>query len=154
MFISIWCEDKSRGIAKDGNIPWKIPADLKLFKSFTINNLVVMGKTTFLTLKKPLPNRDNVVISTSLNQKNFSDIKIYNNLINFYDDYKNSNKFIFIIGGKKIYDFFIPNSDILIVSKVHVDYNCDLKMTNSFKDFDLFRMEKFEDFDLMFYLKK
>lgn len=51
------------GDSKTNSIPWKLSADLKHFKKYTLGKTVVMGSTTFKSLKKPLPNRRNVVLT-------------------------------------------------------------------------------------------
>ena len=53
-------------IGKDGSLPWQISEDLKRFRKITSNSVVIMGKNTFLSIGKPLPNRENIVVSTTL----------------------------------------------------------------------------------------
>ncbi|MDE7112493.1 MAG: dihydrofolate reductase, partial [Malacoplasma sp.] len=79
MFICIWCEDLQRGIGKNNTIPWKIKEEMNFFKNTTINKTVVMGKNTFLSIKKPLVNRKNIVISSTLKNNLESKIIIYQN---------------------------------------------------------------------------
>src|SRR5438067_954817 len=56
--------DSNRGIGKDNGLPWpKIAEDFKHFKSTTLNHPVVMGRKTFESIGRPLPNRHNIVIS-------------------------------------------------------------------------------------------
>lgn len=57
--------DRNRLIGKDGGMPWYIPGELKRFRQLTENNVVIMGKNTYLSLGKPLPNRINIVLSRS-----------------------------------------------------------------------------------------
>ncbi|MFK4785945.1 dihydrofolate reductase [Fusobacterium sp. MFO224] len=84
-----------------GNLPWNIPEDLKLFKSLTENNIVVMGRKTFESIGKALPNRINLVISNTLKKK--SDVIIFESLEKAIAFGNNFNKEIFIIGGADIY---------------------------------------------------
>ncbi len=53
-----------RVIGRDGQLPWRLPGDLKLFKAATFGNTVVMGRRTFESIGKPLANRNNIVISS------------------------------------------------------------------------------------------
>lgn len=58
--------DENRGIGKDGNIPWHIPEDTKLFKETTLNHIVIMGRKTWDSLPerfRPLPHRMNMVVT-------------------------------------------------------------------------------------------
>ena len=57
---------KNGFIGKDGSLPWQISEDLKRFKKITSNSVVIMGKNTFLSIGKSLPNRENVIVSTTL----------------------------------------------------------------------------------------
>ena len=54
---------KNRTIGKNNQIPWHLSEDLKNFKRITTNNTVIMGRKTFDSIGKPLPNRNNIVIS-------------------------------------------------------------------------------------------
>ena len=58
--------DKNRVIGKNNQLPWHISDELKNFKKFTTGNTILMGRKTFESIGRPLPNRNNVVISTSL----------------------------------------------------------------------------------------
>jgi len=57
----------NRVIGKDGGLPWRLPADLRFFRRMTLGKPLLMGRTTFLSLGKPLPGRTNIVISRGEN---------------------------------------------------------------------------------------
>src|SRR5258705_3354883 len=63
MIIGIVAVDRNLAIGKDGKLPWHYSADMKFFKETTIGNTVVMGRRTWLTLKGPLKDRTNIVLS-------------------------------------------------------------------------------------------
>ena len=63
MIIGIVAVDRNLAIGKGGKLPWHYSADMKFFKETTIGNAVVMGRRTWLTLKEPLPDRLNIVLS-------------------------------------------------------------------------------------------
>ncbi len=66
MLISIIVAmDEARVIGKDGRLPWHIPEDLKRFKKITLGKPVIMGRKTFDSIGKPLPGRQNIVITRS-----------------------------------------------------------------------------------------
>jgi len=96
---------KEGHIGNDNALSWFLPSDLKWFKTLTSNNMIVMGRKTFESIGKPLPNRINHVISKTLAQK--EGIKIFSSV----DEWKEQNKEIiysvnnkiFIIGGSEIY---------------------------------------------------
>lgn len=74
--IAIVCVDKNWGIGKDGDMLFHISADLRRFRELTIGKSVVMGKNTLLSLPgaKPLPKRRNIVVSTTLPQREDCDV--------------------------------------------------------------------------------
>ncbi len=127
--------DSNYGIGKNNTLPdWKIPGDLKRFKDLTTgegNNIVIMGKNTFLSLPKgPLPNRTNIVVSKTLHSK---DNYIVNNNLKEAYDYANkliscnSNSKIWLIGGAQIYEEAIKLNLIkeAYVTKLNDTFDCD-----------------------------
>ena len=117
----IWAQDENGGIGKDGKLPWYIPEDLKNFKKLTINSTIVMGRKTWESLPiKPLPKRNNVVLSTtqSYNTPMCSSLdECMEYLAN-----KNINK-VFIIGGRSIYKLFFQHADFLHITNIHIKVN-------------------------------
>ena len=119
--------DENDGFSKDGGIPWRLKTDLQYFRKITLNNIVVMGRKTFETLgNKPLVNRENVVISSTLH--NGDGYVVYPSILSFLQERGNENKTIFFIGGKDIYEFAINNLEISFIYKtvIHKNYECDL----------------------------
>jgi dihydrofolate reductase len=102
MIFLIAAKDKNNVIGINNSIPWHLPDDLKRFKKITDGNTVIMGRKTFESIGKPLPNRFNIVISKTLKQKNFNNIIVCNSLSSAILK-SPINKKIFIIGGEKIY---------------------------------------------------
>ena len=126
--------DNNYGIAKNGQIPWKNKTDMLFFKQKTINNIVIMGSKTLLSLPKSLPlkNRTNIVI-TNEKEKYSNLYKDYNNYLIFlsleetiqYIQSNNNNK-IFIIGGNQIYNLLLPYCSKIWLTKMRETYDCDL----------------------------
>ena len=114
---------ENRCIGKDNQMPWHISDDLKRFKALTTGNPVIMGRKTFESilgyLGKPLPNRENIIISrsgfkTEHNTPVFADI---NSAIKHGKSIANDE--IFIIGGAQIYAQSIQYADKLYLTKIH-----------------------------------
>ncbi|WP_026858040.1 dihydrofolate reductase [Jeotgalicoccus psychrophilus] len=82
-----------------GDMPWSLPADLKGLKKHTTGNTIVMGRKTFETLGRPLPNRRNVVLTTD---ENFKAEGV--DVIHSIDDIKDLSGKVFIFGGSTIYE--------------------------------------------------
>lgn len=112
--ISLICaQDRNGLIGLNGTIPWHRPEDLKNFKRLTIGHAVVMGRKTFESIGRPLPDRANFILTSdpmSIDQTNLTlSISKPENLINGYHIFKkefDDNIDLFIIGGMKVYKSF------------------------------------------------
>ena len=122
---------KNNGIGLNNTLPWKISSDLKKFKKLTRgkgNNAIIMGKNTYESIKKPLPNRDNLILSSTLtiDTKENNIVKSFANLEILYEFIKTKNyDEIWVIGGSKIYELFLnidPKFEILIPEKIFVTF--------------------------------
>ena len=111
---------KNNELGSSGNLIWKIKEDLKFFKDTTTNHPVVMGRKTFESLPKVLPNRENIVISRSeiLNNQ----IKVYKNIKDFLNTYKTYEEEIFIIGGATMYLQFLDLATTLYLTEIDSIY--------------------------------
>jgi len=142
---AIYAIDLYNGLSKDGSIPWKSKKDLKFFYNKTKNNVVIMGRNTYFSLPdevKPLKNRLNIVLTNNIDKYNNVDShdnliftnndKIYQLIINNREKYLERYPFlisdfkIFIIGGKNIYEQFIPLCETIWVTKIKKSFDCDL----------------------------
>ena len=82
---------KNLVIGKDNSLPWNIPEDLKRFKELTTGSPIVMGRKTFESIGRPLPNRMNIILSQK-NYKSMDDVKIFNSLEDFLKFCENLRK--------------------------------------------------------------
>ena len=113
----IWAQDENGGIGKNGQLPWHISEDLKNFKKITSNSTIIMGRKTWDSLPiKPLPNRENIVLSKS-SHINVQTYKSYKECLHELH-IKNINK-IFIIGGRSIYKLFYNDAKFLHVTNIN-----------------------------------
>ena len=117
--------DADWGIGKDGNLPWPHnPADLKWFKQSTLNHTVVMGKATWDSLPvKPLPNRVNVVVSSSniLAKVDVVSISDLRRRVSSMD----TDQDVWIIGGARLIEGMMDYIDEFHLSQIKGNYNCD-----------------------------
>jgi dihydrofolate reductase len=133
--------DEKNGISKNGKIPWKNKTDMLFFKNKTINNIVIMGSKTLLSLpnSQPLKDRDNIILTNNKNKYNkysiFDNITFfnYNELIDYLNNI-NTDKIIYIIGGKEIYNLLIPYCDKIWLSIINGNYDCDLQINLDFNN--------------------
>jgi dihydrofolate reductase len=122
MLSLIWAMDDNQLIGNGNELPWRLPADLAFFKKHTNGHPIIMGRKTFDSLGRPLPNRENIIITRDKN------LIIENcHIVNTVDDaltFVGNNK-AFVIGGAEIYNLFMPFAEELIVTKVHDKFEGD-----------------------------
>lgn len=163
MFL-ILATDLRGGIAKNGEIPWHYPEDMKFFKNTTIssgNNAVIMGKNTFFSIPeqyRPLICRKNVVLSKKIDKiPNLPSVSICKSLNEALGLCKGMSE-IFVIGGKKVYEEAFSHSDLqrIYLTTIKKDYNCDLfvQFDNLLCDFTKHVIYKREEFDIDLYIKR
>jgi dihydrofolate reductase len=116
--------DKKNGIGKDNLLPWHLPADLKHFKTITTGHPVIMGRKTFDSIGKALPNRRNIVISRQ-SELLIAGAEVCNSLKNAIELCANEED-VFIIGGAQIFEQAISIADILYLTIIHEDFNADV----------------------------
>jgi dihydrofolate reductase len=127
--------DANFGLSKEEKLPWKSKKDMSFFKKTTLNNIVIMGSKTLLSLPncKPLEQRFNIVL-TKDKKKYLNNYEKYNNiifvtleeLIILLPDIT-SNNMVYVIGGNQIYNILLPLCSNILVTKFKKDYNCDQK---------------------------
>ena len=112
---------KSRAIGKNGKIPWEIPEEKLYFKSLTVGNAVIMGRKTFESIGKILPERMNIVIS----KNNFFEGKNLVTVKNLGEAIKSAENLgfekIFIAGGENVYREALPFAERLYLTEVYAD---------------------------------
>jgi len=124
---------KNNGIGIENTIPWRISSDLKKFRHYTspknINHktAVIMGKKTYYSINKPLVNRDNLILSTSLNiEETFNNKNIIKSFskIKYIEDFIKLKQYneVWIIGGSKIYDLFFNYNGLLKPQNLYITY--------------------------------
>lgn len=159
MLITIAAMTPDRVIGKDNTLPRNIPDDLKRFKELTTGHTVVMGRKTYESLPerfRPLPNRDNIVITSQLNSiYNNDNIIIFHSIDEFTTRYEDKReKTIYIIGGSQIYNSFLSLCDELYISEIKQRYEWDTFFPD-FKDkFQESSRTAYENYDFVIYKKR
>tara|TARA_Y200000002_G_scaffold378038_1_gene384675 strand:+ start:423 stop:893 length:471 start_codon:yes stop_codon:yes gene_type:complete len=119
-------------IGKKGDLPWRIPGELKWFKKITMGHIMVMGRKTWDSLPGILPGRENWVLSSTLKEK--SGIKIFSSFESALNEA--GSRTIFIIGGGQIYSSLLPQCNELYITEVQqVIENGDAFFPSFEKDF-------------------
>ena len=125
--------DSNWGIGIDNRLLFHIPQDLLFFKEKTVGKTVIMGKNTLLSLpeQKPLANRRNIVLSTSLKENDFIVCKDLESLFEKIKDYDSDE--LFVIGGEQIYSLLLPYCSTAYITKV----NAEKPANRFFRNLDL-----------------
>jgi dihydrofolate reductase len=123
MISLIVAMSQTRVIGKDNALPWRIPADLKHFKALTLGKPVIMGRKTFESIGKPLPERTNIVVSRS----GFRATGVITavSLPQALDIAHTHGEEAMVIGGAEIYRQALPMADCLYLTEVHADIGGD-----------------------------
>lgn len=134
--VGIVATAKNLAIGKDGKLPWHYAADLKFFKETTVNNAVVMGFNTWVSIGKPLPNRLNIVLSRSQNIENQPNVLLLRSAEEVTALAKYLKCDVFVIGGANTYENFAELIDEWIVTEI----------PETIADADTFMPENFLEF--------
>jgi dihydrofolate reductase len=118
MIIGIVAVDRNGAIGKDGKLPWHYSADMKFFKETTTGNACVMGYKTWLTLKKPLPNRLNIVLSRQADIEQQGSVVLCRDVESVLSKSTELEADLFVIGGEQVYRSFLPYIEEWFVTEV------------------------------------
>ncbi len=118
MIIGIVAVDRNGAIGKGGKLPWHYSADMKFFKQTTSGNACVMGYNTWLTLKNPLPNRLNIVLSRQAEIAPQDSLVVLRDVESVLAMAKVLKTDLFVIGGARVYQSFLPYIEKWIVTEV------------------------------------
>lgn len=145
MFSIIVAIGNNNEIGKNNKLLWYIPEDLKKFKEITQGKTVVMGRNTFKSIGKILPNRNNIVLSKNLqNINNKKNLEICDDFSKIIKKYKNSVEEVFIIGGAQIYKKALELGIIEKLYISHIDFS-DNEADTYFPEIDYNLWKKVEE---------
>lgn len=124
MLAMIAAVAKNNVIGKDGKMPWHIPYDLKYFQAITRGNTVIMGRKTFESIGKPLPDRENVIITSD---KHFhpDGVVVFHTIEDALHHSRQEDRPVFVIGGETLYRQFLPFADRLYLTRIEDDFEGD-----------------------------
>ena len=167
----IYARDDNHGIAKDGELPWNSPEDLKRFSKITKENcrengvnpkpVVIMGRKTWEALPsdfQPLPKRLNIILSRKMDSTTFN----FSTKVCLHKDiqeclcYLEQVKFekAFIIGGGEIFKIFEPYVTAVHESHIFGDFNCNTIYSLNLDSFIPEKIEEVEDHKYTLWRKK
>lgn len=123
MIIMIAAAAENNALGKNNELVWHLPNDFKRFKSLTTGHYIIMGRKTFESFPKPLPNRTHIVISRQANYKPEGCIVVKS--IDEALAICPKNEDCFIIGGGEIYKLALPYTDKIELTRVHHNFEAD-----------------------------
>ncbi len=106
---------KNRELGKNNQLIWHLPNDLKFFKETTSKHTIIMGRKTFESIGRPLPNRRNIVLSKT--NPSIDNVEVFSSVEDALKACENENQ-VFIIGGEGIYSLFIDKADKIFLTEV------------------------------------
>lgn len=113
--------DDNRAIGKDNDLPWYLPNDLKHFKKTTMGKPIVMGRKTYESIGKPLPGRENIVVTRDKSYKAEG-----TTIVHSVNEVLQMNaEEICVIGGSEIFKQFLPVADRLYITEIHYTFDAD-----------------------------
>lgn len=130
-------------IGKNNSLIWHLPEDLKRFKALTTGHTIIMGRRTFESLGRVLPNRKHVILCNDMEM----DIKDENieilEDISMLDKYINSEEENFIIGGATIYRLLMPYANKMYITEIDQEFEGDVSFPEINKEeWDIIETEK------------
>ena len=123
--ILIAAAGESNELGRDGDLPWHLPDDFKYFKKRTTGHPMIMGRKTFETFPKPLPNRRHIIITRDRNYKvAHPDCQVVHSLPEALAVVSGAEK-AFVIGGGEIYQQALPHATAVELTRVHGRFEAD-----------------------------
>ncbi len=123
MISLIVAASENNVIGRDGDLPWKLPDDLRHFKEVTMGKPVVMGRKTWESLRRPLPGRQNIVIT---HQRDYAADGC--DVVNYPAAALQATRpaeDVMIIGGGRVYEQFLRRADRIYLTRVHTSIDGD-----------------------------
>ncbi|MGK0412197.1 MAG: dihydrofolate reductase [Polaribacter sp.] len=137
---------KNNALGKNNDLIWHLPADLKRFKKQTTGHYILMGRNTFESIGRPLPNRTTVIITRNKNY--VQDGCLIAHSLEQALEMAKEEAHVFIIGGAQIYQKAIENNlaDVLDITRVHKEFDADVFFPEI--DLNIWKETEREDFEM------
>lgn len=125
MLSIIVAKGKNNIIGKNNSLIWHLPADLKHFKDLTTGHTIIMGRKTFESLGRVLPNRKHIIFSQNKDLKiKEENVEVVHSLLEIQDLIEGKEE-AFVIGGAMIYNFLMPYVEKMYVTEINEEFEGD-----------------------------
>ena len=112
--------DRNRVIGRDGQMPWRLPADMRHFRRTTLGHVVVMGRRTYQSIGRPLEGRTNIVLTRDKNfQAPGCEVR------HAGEEVLADPRPLYVIGGAELYRQFLPHADEMILTRIYHEFPGD-----------------------------
>ena len=126
--IAIAAVGKNGVLGDQGKLPWDLPEDMRFFRNSTREQVVIMGRKTFDSLGKPLPKRENAVITRD-RAWNVNGVRVFHDLETAIQEYQADPEFtgkhLFVIGGAEVYRLSLPTLDEIWLTEIDTEFPGD-----------------------------
>ena len=129
--IAIAAMSPQRVIGSAGTIPWHISEDLRFFKRTTLGHAIVMGRKTYESLGKPLPGRENLVVSRTAT---LDGVRVFRSLSEIVEP--TDGRQLYVIGGAELYVALLPRCSEILLTRVSIDVAGDTWFPEFENEFD------------------
>lgn len=150
--------DSKNGLGIGNGLAWSIPEEMAHFREITKDKTVLMGRNTYLSFPKPLKGRTHVVFSSERTFKERFEQEMFKHKCCGWviDNEKELLKFIhsaegknaFLIGGKQMYETYLPLCEEIYLSRVKGDHNCDVHLQYDFNSHKIVKEIEYDEFTL------
>ena len=113
----------NRTIGINKKMPWHLSADLKQFKKITMGHPIIMGRKTFESIGRPLPGRQNIIISRDINYQQEGCL-VFNDLDSAVQHCSEQDE-VFVIGGATLYEVTLERADRLYITQINQAFEGD-----------------------------
>ncbi|MGM0845419.1 MAG: dihydrofolate reductase [Bacillota bacterium] len=124
MISFVWAMDENGVIGYENKLPWRLPEDLKFFKETTMGHPIVMGRKTYKSIGKPLPGRENIILTRDASFEAEGCI-IFHEIEEVLHYAEEREVEVMVTGGAEIFKKFIPYADKLYVTRIYDTFEGD-----------------------------
>ena len=116
--------DEQHGIGYQNQLPWHMPADLKYFKKFTLGKPILMGRKTFASIGKPLPGRENIVITRDPTYRALGCTVYHSPKLALAA--LQAHQEVMLIGGAELFTQLLPQAELIYLTRIHAVFTADV----------------------------
>lgn len=120
----VWCMAENGVIGVENRLPWHMPADLRRFKDLTSGHFIIMGRKTFESFPRPLPNRRHIIVTRDKDYRAVEGCEVVHSIDAAFARASGEEE-VFVIGGASLYAQTLPRADRLYVTLIHARFDGD-----------------------------